>query len=160
MLSEKHRRRYIRDCLRLAAEASTCVRPGRRFGAILVDPANNVPLMNGYNGGPRGGSQTCGPDGTCLRETMRIESGTRLEVGCAHAESNVVANAARLGVRCLGMWLFVTGEPCLMCAKAIHHAGIARVLVIRGGYNAGNDGVTYLEAHGVAVEYVEGERCE
>ena len=40
--------------------------------------------------------------------------------------------------------LFVTGEPCALCSKLIHHAGIEKVLVIDGGY-AGANGVTYLE---------------
>jgi dCMP deaminase len=53
--------------------------------------------------------------------------------------------------------MIVTGEPCLLCAKLIHHAGIARVLVVQGGY-AGENGVEYLRAHGVEVVSVDGPR--
>lgn len=152
-MKDKHVRIRIEQCLALA-KASNC--PRRKFGALLLDPKRNVILMDGYNGGPRGGGELCGGD-TCLRDTMQVQSGTRMEVGCHHAEMNVVCNAAATGVACQGAWLIVTGEPCLMCSKMIHHAGIERVLVVEGGY-AGENGVQYLRQHGVEVEAVEGPR--
>ncbi len=85
-----------------------------------------------------------------------IPSGTRLERGCHHAEMNVVCNAAANGVKTEGAWLIVTGEPCLMCAKILHHAGIKKVLCVKGGYKGGDDGPGYLRDNGVRVEYVEG----
>jgi len=78
-------------------------------------------------------------------------------VGCHHAEMNVICNAAASGVACRGAWLIVTGEPCVLCAKLIHHAGIARVLVVEGGY-LGANGVPYLREHGVEVVAVEGPK--
>ncbi len=152
-MKEKHIRIRVEQCL-LLAQASNC--PRRRFGALLVDPTRNVVLMDGYNGGPRGGGALCGGD-ECLRDTLGVTSGTRMEVGCHHAEMNVICNAAANGVPTRGAWLIVTGEPCLLCAKLIHHAGIARVLVVHGGY-AGANGCDYLECHGVDVLRVEGPR--
>jgi dCMP deaminase len=152
-VKEKHIRVRIEQCLALA-KASNC--PRRKFGALLLDPDRNVILMDGYNGGPRGGGELCGGD-ACLRDTLRIESGTRMEIGCHHAEMNVICNAAANGVRCRGAWLIVTGEPCMMCAKMIHHAGIVRVIVVEGGY-AGANGVEYLRDHGVEVANVDGPR--
>lgn len=150
-MNEKHVRIRIEQCLSLA-NASNCSR--RKFGALLVDPDRNVILMDGYNGGPRGGGRLCGGE-VCLRDSMAVPSGTRMEVGCHHAEANVICNAAANGVACRGAWLIVTGEPCGMCSKLIHHAGIAKVLVVAGGY-AGENGLAYLEAHGVLVQKVEG----
>lgn len=150
-MKEKHIRIRIEQCLALA-KASNC--PRRKFGALLLDPRRNVILMDGYNGGPRGGGALCGGD-ACLREAQQIKSGTRLEIGCHHAEMNVVCNAAASGVATQDAWLIVTGEPCLMCAKLIHHAGIARVLVVAGGY-AGENGVTYLRDHHVEVVELDG----
>ena len=150
-MKEKHIRIRIEQCLSLA-QASNC--PRRKFGAVLVDPARNVILMDGYNGGPRGGGALCGGE-VCLRDTQGVKSGTMMEVGCHHAEMNVVCNAAANGVACQGAWLIVTGEPCMMCAKMIHHAGIVRVFVVSGGY-AGANGLQYLTAHGVEVTAVEG----
>lgn len=150
-MKEKHIRIRIEQCLALA-KASNC--PRRKFGALLVDPTRNVVLMDGYNGGPRGGGELCGGD-DCLRDTLSVQSGTRMEIGCHHAEMNVICNAAANGVRTRDAWLLVTGEPCLLCAKLIHHAGIARVLVVRGGY-AGENGCAYLGDHGVDVVQVDG----
>ncbi len=152
-MKEKHVRVRIEQCLALA-KASNC--PRAKFGALLLDPDRNVVLMDGYNGGPRGGGDLCGGD-VCLRDQMKIPSGTRTEVGCHHAEMNVVCNAAANGVRCRDAWLIVTGEPCMMCAKMIHHAGIVRVLVVEGGF-AGANGVDYLRKHGVEVVQVEGPK--
>lgn len=210
-MKDKHIKIRIAQCLALA-KASNC--PRRTFGALLLDPERNVILMDGYNGGPRGGGELCGGtwchrDGTGelqirevfvdngpaglsgerwagptpdeLRYEVRteggaylatyntraeaekhppspsIKSGTESQIGCHHAEMNVICNAAAGGVACRGAWLIVTGEPCIMCAKLIHHAGIVRVLVVEGGYMGAN-GVQYLEQHGVVVQRVEGPK--
>lgn len=150
-MKEKHIRIRIEQCLALA-KASNC--PRRKFGALLLDPGRNVILMDGYNGGPRGGGELCGGE-TCLRDTMGVQSGTRMEIGCHHAETNVICNAAASGVATRGAWLIVTGEPCMMCSKIIHHAGIDRVIVVTKGY-AGDNGIAYLKQHGVEVQEVEG----
>lgn len=150
-MQDKHIRIRIEQCLALA-HASNC--PRRRFGALLLDPNRNVILMDGYNGGPRGGGRLCGGE-VCLRDHHEVTSGTRMEIGCHHAEMNVICNAAANGVPTNGAWLIVTGEPCLMCAKLLHHAGITRVLVVEGGYMGAN-GVEYLKGHGVEVSSVEG----
>ena len=150
-MKDKHIRIRIEQCL-LLAKASNC--PRRKFGALLLDPTRNVVLMDGYNGGPRGGGELCGGD-DCLRDTMGVQSGTRMEIGCHHAEMNVICNCAANAVPTRGAWMIVNGEPCTMCAKMIHHAGIARVLVVDGGY-AGANGCAYLKAHGVEVVPLEG----
>ncbi len=150
-VKEKHIRIRVQQCLALA-EASNC--PRRKFGALLLDPERNVILMDGYNGAPRGGGELCGGS-ECLRDREEIKSGTMMEVGCHHAEMNVICNAAAGGVPCKGAWLIVTGEPCTMCAKLLHHAGITRVIVVEGGY-LGANGVQYLRDHGVEVVTTEG----
>lgn len=152
-MKPKHLAIRIEQCLALA-QASNC--PRRTFGALLVDPRRNVVLMDGYNGGPRGGGQLCGGE-VCLRDDEKIISGTRVEVGCHHAEMNVICNAAANGVRTDGAWLIVTGEPCMMCAKLIHHAGIEQVVIVEGGFMGAN-GVEYLKQHGIVVETTEGPK--
>ena len=146
-MKSKHIEIRIEQCLVLA-RASNC--PRRKFGALLLEPMSNVVLADGYNGGPRGGGELCGGD-VCDRERLEVKSGTRTEIGCHHAEMNVICNSARNGVITQGAWLIVTGEPCMMCAKLVHHAGITKVLVVEGGY-AGANGVRYLRDHGVEVE--------
>lgn len=154
-MKEKHIRIRIEQCLALS-KASNC--PRRKFGALLLDPKRNVTLMDGYNGGPRGGGELCGGD-VCLRDTEQIQSGTHMEIGCHHAEMNVICNCAAAGVPTQGAWILVTGEPCTLCAKLIHHAGIVKVIVVGGGY-AGRNGVGYLTDHGVIVESVAGPQDE
>ena len=150
-MNEKHIKIRIEQCLSLA-KASNC--PRRRFGAILLDPYRNVILMDGYNGGPRGGGKLCGSD-VCLRDSSNIESGTHVEIGCHHAEMNVICNAAASGVSTHNAWLIVTGEPCMMCSKLIHHSGISKVIVVGGGF-VGKNGLGYLKEHSILVDVVEG----
>ena len=152
-MKQKHIEIRIEQCLSLS-KASNC--PRRKFGALLLDPNRNVVLMDGYNGGPRGGGDLCGGD-VCLRDELNVTSGTRMEIGCHHAEMNVICNCAANGVSTRDAWLIVTGEPCLLCSKLIHHAGIKRVLVIDGGY-AGDNGVNYLTSHDVEVVLLSGPK--
>lgn len=91
-----------------------------------------------------------------IHDNPPVPSGTSLEKGCHHSETNALANASRRGVSTDGTWLIVTGEPCLMCAKLLHHAGVAKVYVVKGGYAGGDAGPEYLRTHGVEVEYVGG----
>lgn len=137
----------VQQCRHLA-EASNC--PRRKFGAMLVDMERDVVIADGYNGAHRKGGRLCGGE-SCLREG--ITTGTRLEVGCVHAEMNVICNAAAYGVATKGKCLIVTGEPCHMCAKLIYQSGIALVVVVSGGYTSDN-GVQFLRDNGVRVESV------
>ena len=75
-MKEKHIRIRVEQCLALA-KASNC--PRRKFGAVLLDPTRNVVLMDGYNGGPRGGGELCG-GATCLRDDLQVKPGTSLVV--------------------------------------------------------------------------------
>ena len=93
-----------------------------------------------------------------LKDYPKIESGKQMEKGCHHAESNVICNAAANGVAARGAWLIVTGEPCLMCAKLIHHAGVERVICVENGYKGGKAGPEYLIRNGVSVCYTDGPK--
>ena len=152
-MNDRHLDARIRQALVLA-DCSPC--PRRRFGALALDPKRNTILADGWNGAPRGGGHLCGGS-TCSRDDLGIPSGQRVEVGCHHAEQNVICNAAAGGVALAGAWLIVTGEPCMMCARLIHHAGIVVVVVVSGGY-VGANGLDYLVAHGVEVQRRDGPR--
>ena len=45
-----------------------------------------------------------------------------------HAEQNVLLQAAKIGISCEGADLYVTCQPCNMCAKMIVNAGVAKVI--------------------------------
>ena len=142
----KHLRYWIEQTINLS-KLSECVR--KKFGCLIVDPDTNCVLVNGYNGASRGGSRLCGGE-TCSRDLLEIQSGERTEVGCNHAEANAIANSARLGISVQDKWLFINGEPCLACAKLIHHAGINTVIYVNGGYSI-KDGISYLVRNSVNI---------
>jgi len=145
----KHLAQRVETCLSLAS-LSPC--PRRQYGALIIDPASNVVISEGYNGGLRGGSELCG-EHTCERTALGIPSGERVEIGCVHAEQNAIFNAARLGRSVLGAWIIINGEPCLLCAKAIKQAGIVRTICVDGGYTL-KAGVDLLRDNGVIVNEV------
>jgi dCMP deaminase len=62
---------------------------------------------------------------------------------------NAICNAARQGASTLGAAIAITCEPCLLCAKLIHHAGIELVIYDAKGYSP--DGVEYLKGLGVEL---------
>lgn len=150
-MKQKHLDVYIEMCLSLAT-LSNC--PRRKFGTLLLDPKRNLILGTAYNGGPRGGGELCG-GAVCLRDVEQIESGTRAERGCHHAEFNAICQAARVGTAIDGAWIITNGEPCEMCAKAIHHSGVVKVVVVGGGYS-GINGLAYLQQHGIEIALVAG----
>jgi dCMP deaminase len=101
---------------------STCLR--RHVGAVIVK--NRQILSTGYNGVPRGITH-CEIRG-CLRDQLGIPSGQRQELCRAlHAEQNAIVQAAYHGVAVAGGELFVTLQPCVVCAKSLINAGIAAV---------------------------------
>jgi len=150
-MKAKHLIVRVEQCLALAA-LSPC--PRRQFGAMLIDPRTNSVIADGYNGTSRGSPYFFCGGNRCEREG--IESGTRLELGCHHAESNALANAARRGASTEGAWLIVSGEPCLMCSKILFHAGVSHVYCVQHGYAGGSDGIDFLRANGVEVTYTSG----
>ena len=148
----KHLKHWLKQTIALS-ELSECSR--RKFGCIIIDPVVNCLVIDGYNGGARGGPRMCGGADYCLRELQNIESGTHLAVGCNHAEANAITNAARKGVPLAGMRLLVNGEPCLACAKLITQVGITKVIFIGGVYSssAGVDHLyKYIDAHYVNID--------
>ena len=148
-MNPKHLSVRVAQC-DLIASNSPC--PRRKVGCLIVDPENNVVISEGYNGTPRGSKKDlCGGD-DCERETKKVKSGTRNDVGCHHAEMNAILNATRVGQSTLGKWLIVNCDPCLMCAKMIHHAGIEMVIspLDHGGVHG--EGLAYLLENEVRIK--------
>lgn len=119
---------YFLEAAELVSKRSTCLR--RRVGAVLVKEKKI--LATGYNGAPSG-LKHCIEIG-CLREKLKIPSGERHEL-CRglHAEQNVLLQAALHGVSTKDSVLYLTNQPCMICAKMLINAGI-REVVIASGY--------------------------
>ncbi|MGE5280698.1 MAG: deoxycytidylate deaminase [Deltaproteobacteria bacterium] len=115
---------YFMGIARLVAERSTCLR--RKVGALVVKDRRI--LATGYNGTPSG-IRHCASAG-CIRTRMKIPSGERHEL-CRglHAEQNVLLQASLHGVSLKGSILYVTNQPCIICAKMIINAGIGEVVI-------------------------------
>jgi dCMP deaminase len=113
----------------LVSKRATCLR--RHVGAVLVKDKRI--LATGYNGAPSG-IRHCIDSGDCLRTKLRIPSGERHEL-CRglHAEQNVLIQAALHGISTKGSILYLTNQPCIICAKMLINAGIKEI-VIKDGY--------------------------
>jgi dCMP deaminase len=120
---------YFLKVASVVAEQSTCLR--HHMGAVAVK--NKHILATGYNGAPSG-AKDCLELG-CLRDEQHIESGTRQEICRAiHAEQNVIIQAGLHGVSLEGSTVYCTHTPCVLCAKMLINARIAR-FVSFGKYN-------------------------
>jgi dCMP deaminase len=113
---------YFMEIAKLVSTRATC--PRRSVGALIVRDKQIV--ATGYNGAPRG-LPHCPPGGPdnewpagCMRAGHCIRS--------LHAEQNALLQAARIGVSCEGATMYVTCQPCNMCAKMLINAGVARVI--------------------------------
>lgn len=120
---------YFMEVAEVTAKRSTCMR--RQVGAVIVKDKHI--LATGYNGAPTG-IKHCEDRGGCLRQKLNIPSGQRHELCMAlHAEQNAIIQAATLGQSIQGGTIYVTNQPCIICAKMIINSGIERI-VIKDGY--------------------------
>lgn len=119
---------YFMGMAELTAQRSTCLR--RQVGAVIVQDKHIV--ATGYNGAPRG-IPHCEEKGGCLREELGVPSGQRHELCRAlHAEQNAIIQAATLAQSIDGATIYITHQPCIICAKMIINAGIRRIVVKEG----------------------------
>ena len=114
---------------KLVSTRSTC--NSRPTGAVLVK--DKQILATGYNGSMPGAphcSDQVMPDGSpyCHRRALQIADVDKYNwCRASHAEANAIAQAARHGVPIKGATLYVTLEPCTMCAAAMSFARVRRL---------------------------------
>ena len=114
---------YFMTLANEVATRTTCMR--RAVGAIIVKERRI--LATGYNGVPTGLSH-CGQTG-CLRQELGVPSGQRHEI-CRglHAEQNAIIQAARYGINIADASIYITTQPCVVCAKMLINAGIKEIV--------------------------------
>jgi len=118
---------YFMNIAKVVATRSTCLR--HDVGAVIVRDRNII--STGYNGAPRGLPHCL--DVGCIRDQEEIPSGTRHEsCRAVHAEQNAIIQAALHGVSTRDSTLYITHQPCIICAKMIINAGIKRVMYGEG----------------------------
>lgn len=102
--------------------------------SIIVGEDNEI-RSTGYNSFPRG-----------LRDDLperqeRPEKYFWIE----HGERNAIYNAARCGTALKGCKIYVTGIPCMDCARAIIQSGIVEVIVDNSAENPFNKNGRWTE---------------
>ena len=120
---------YFMEIAEIVKTRATCLR--RQVGAVIVK--DNRIITTGYNGAPAG-LKHCTEMGGCERQRLGIPSGERHELCRAlHAEQNAIIQAAKLGISTEGATIYITLQPCVICAKMLINAGIKRI-VHKGEY--------------------------
>lgn len=121
-----------------AQHAATKSKDSTQVGAVLIGPSGEIRLT-GYNGPPRG-----------VRDLPERRERPTKYTYSSHAESNLIAFAAREGIRTNGCTIYVTHHPCASCARTLIQAGIARVVV-----GDGTTSMPGLEFEAAAVMFQE-----
>ena len=88
-------------------------RPSDALDEILLSPPHQL-VPRRRLGGSTDWPQGCLKAGHCIR--------------ALHAEQNALLSAAMIGTPCQGSTIYVTCQPCNMCAKMLINAGIERVI--------------------------------
>lgn len=115
-----------------------------KVGAVLVAPSG-AELLNAYNGPPKG------VDDLPERFVRPVKY-----LFASHAEANLIAFAARHGIRTDGCSVYVTHHPCASCARSLIQAGIVRV-----AYGGGTTATPAEEFAAAATMFSEaGVVCE
>ncbi|MCE1248787.1 MAG: dCMP deaminase family protein [Firmicutes bacterium] len=115
---------YFMFIAKVAASRSTCM--SRPVGGILV--IDRQILVSGYNGSMPG-EKHCIDSGKCFRRTVGKKGESKYDYCLAsHAEANLLAQAAKKGIRVEGATLYITLAPCYTCAKQLAVAGIKDIV--------------------------------
>ena len=97
--------------------ASKSKDPSTQVGAVAVGPDGEI-RATGYNGLPRAVED----------RPERMERPAKY-LWTSHAEENLVAHAARVGVSLKGCTVYVTHYPCSRCARSLIQAGVSKINV-------------------------------
>lgn len=123
-----------------------------KVGAILVK--NNKIIAEGTNSVPEG-IEPCTEE-TCIRKKLKLKSGEKQEL-CfvVHAEQNALLDALKKKIEVKGSILYVTKQPCIICAKMLINAGIKKIYYIKAYPDLYSERM--LKEAGVDIIQYEGE---
>lgn len=116
---------YMDYAIELSKEAN-CIKG--QVGAILVK--DDKIIAKGVNSVPNG-IEPCTEE-TCIRKVLNLKSGERQEL-CfvVHAEQNALLDALDKKIDVKESTLYVTKQPCMICAKMLINAGIKRIVYLK-----------------------------
>ncbi|MCR5943505.1 dCMP deaminase family protein [Ochrobactrum sp. XJ1] len=99
-----------------ARHAALKSKDSTKVGAVLVGPDREVRLT-GYNGPPRG-----------VYDSEWRRERPQKYLFASHAEANLIAFAAREGIRTKNCTVYVTHMCCSACARTLIQAGVSSVV--------------------------------
>lgn len=105
---------YLMSFAQLAATKS---KDSTQVGAALIGRGGRAVLLTAYNGPPAG-----------VEDCPERRERPAKYLFASHAEANLVAFAAREGIRTEGCTVYVTHHPCSACARTLIQAGIRSVV--------------------------------
>lgn len=111
----RHGTSWVSYLYGFAAHAATKSKDTTQVGAVLVGPEGEVRLT-AYNGPPRG-----------VDDRPERFNRPAKYLYASHAEANLVAFAAREGIRTKDCVVFVTHHPCSACARTLIQAGVSTI---------------------------------
>ena len=116
---------FMNYAIQLSSNAN-CIKG--KVGAIIVK--NNEIISEGVNSVPIG-IKPC-TDKTCLRKKLNLKSGENQEL-CfvVHAEQNAIIDALNKKKDIKNATLYVTKQPCIICAKMLINAGIKKIIYLK-----------------------------
>lgn len=116
---------YMNYALNISTTAN-CIKG--KVGAILVK--DNKIIAEGVNSVPNG--ITPCTEETCIRKKLNLKSGENQEL-CfvVHAEQNALIDALNNKVDVKDSTLYVTKQPCIICAKMLINAGIKKIIYLK-----------------------------
>lgn len=126
-----------------AQHAARKSKDATKVGAVLVGPDGEVRLT-GFNGPPRG-----------VADTPERRERPAKYLFASHAEANLIAFAAREGIRTKDCTVYVTHMPCASCARTLIQAGVREVRFGPGTTSMPDD--EFAAAHDMFHE--AGVRC-
>jgi len=128
---------------RLLAIANQSPDQQTKVAAILIDPKTGAVMAEGYNGFIRGANDSVLPSTRPEKYNYII-----------HAETNLLCNAVRSGVKTDGCIVFCTLSPCITCLRMLWQAGI-KVIYFKAKYSDFDVSSNMLDIK-VDVEIVSG----
>jgi len=131
-MDQTKQRKYDRLYLDIASRIATMSHAERlQVGAVAVKDGNI--LAFGFNGTPSGFDNCC-EDRIPVRSSftsLSDEFELKTKHSVIHAESNLIAKAARDGLSLKDATIYLTHSPCATCALLLIQTGISRVLYLK-----------------------------
>ena len=140
---------YMNYALNISKTAN-CIKG--KVGAILVKDSKII--AKGVNSVPNG-IKPC-TDETCIRKKLNLKSGENQELCLVvHAEQNALIDALNNKIDVKGSTLYVTKQPCIICAKMLINAGIKKIIYLKTYQDIYSESL--LNEAGIEINKFEGE---